>query len=99
MEQVTIKSIHYSLVVDPNDGNIYNSAQVKNKVDFPYPQSRNDTKPLTDRLGLYKPLEGSNSDWYFKDVDMQHALFKSSDDLNFTEVASRLDGTLPGEFC
>jgi hypothetical protein len=103
MKQHTVKSIRYSLIVDPNDGNIYNSAQVNNKKDFPYPQSKGQPNPLTDRLGLYKSTSESTKEafWYFNDsaTDQQFSLFKSRNDLNFTEVAARLDGSLPFSTC
>ena len=90
--------IDYKLVVKPNDGNIYNSAQVKNNVDFDYKHSLNDTTPLFDRIDVrVDPDDFSIT--YKNESDLEHVLFKSRDDLNFTEVADRLDGKLLGYSC
>ena len=90
--------INYKLVVKPNDGNIYNSAQVKNNVDFDYKHSLNDTTPLFDRIDVrVDPDDFSIT--YTNESDLEHLLFKSRDDLNFTEVADRLDGKLLGYSC
>jgi hypothetical protein len=92
MRQMKIDSIKYSLVVPPNAGNIYNSAPVNNKEDFDYPFSKNNSSPLGLRIGL-ESLSSSAQ------IDPNIALFESINDLNLTNVASRLDGKLPGFSC
>ncbi len=90
--------IHYRLIVNPNDGNIYNSARVKNEVDFDYRHSLNESKPLFDRIGIRIDPD-DHTIIYMNDTELEHLLFRSRDDLNFTEVADRLDGSLPGYSC
>jgi len=97
IKQITVDRIKYSLVIPPNAGNIYNTLQVNNKVDFSYPHSKNNTSPLGSRIGL--KLDEKNGNFEFVEPDPENALFASREDLNLTKVASRLEGKLAEFSC
>ena len=90
------KAIKYKLIVMPNKGNIWNTDIVMNHVDFDYVASTHNPAPLTNRLGVCFHPDGT---YEFKDVDSKYALFKSRADLNFTEVAERVDLEYQKDLC
>ena len=94
---VSLSSIPYELLVKSSQGNIWSTDMVENSVDFDYSPFYNDPSPLFDRVGLcYFPSKAS---YLLTEVSHEHALFKSRSDLNFTKVASRLNGSLSLRLC
>ena len=79
-----------------SQGNIWSTDMVQNSIDFNYTPFH-EPSPLFNRLGVC--YFASNGTYRFTQMDKKYALFKNRNDLNFTEVVSRLDVNLVPELC
>ena len=103
LPHIRVLDIPYTLLVEPSKGNIMDTAQVNNKIDFSYRSSKGDPSPLFSLLGIQcefeeKTLKCNDTHETTQSLSESHFLFgaetlftSSPSYVNLTHAAIELD--------